>query len=106
MSDPIKVQFICPAEREVIGTLAVEPGETVTAEMIREYMDGAEGWREEARALRASVADNSYMMCPRCESMIMLGLDGQEMDAVIEDRFVVLVGAFSYPDPQHPHSER
>jgi hypothetical protein len=92
------IQFVCPQERAVLGTLQVQPGETVNAEMIRESMDSAHGRRDDGATLRADVRDGSYLMCPRCDAMLMIGLEGADIDTVLADRFVALVGSFQYPD--------
>jgi len=106
--DTITIQFVCPNERVPIATLGVAPGEVVDAQMIREYLDGAPGpeMKDAAAELRAIAKDKTYLMCPRCQAMLLVGLDGQDMETIVADRFVALLGMFRYPDPQHRHSSR
>lgn len=99
MSEPIKIQIVCPAERVAIGYLYVDPGDTLTADAIREFMDGAPGRVGDAKIVRDAAKEGAYLQCPRCESVLVLGLDGQEMDSICSDKLAALVGRVHYPKP-------
>jgi hypothetical protein len=94
----IILQFVCPQERKAIGMLEVEPGETITDDLIREHLDAAPGKRDEAAELRSAVRDRSYPQCPTCAAMLVLGLEGASVEDVVADNFLVLVGSARYPD--------
>lgn len=92
----LTLQLVCPQERVAIGTLEVEPDETITARLIREHLDAVQGRRDDAIELRGAVRDGEFPQCPRCSAMLMIGLASAPVDDVVADNFLVLVGSAQY----------
>ena len=102
-----KIALVCPAERVVVEWIEGEPGQRVDRELLRRNIGPRSHPLDEVGinaghmvGLYAESKNGALMLCPTCGNVLVAGLEGQSIDAAIEDNFRLLLGHFSMPDPR------
>ena len=96
-----RIALVCSAERSVLGWLEGRRGAHVNRRFLADHFEPE--WHGDAKTLTRSgfydnARDGEMLICPRCGSAIVAGLEGQAMEATIADDLRLVCGYFELPD--------
>ena len=90
------IRFLCRTERRVLGSLTLEPGQKVNADLLR--TDFVPSLDPSALPLAAGNRDGAIMLCPHCHEPVVLMLPDQTVLSAVEDNFRPVLGSFRAPE--------